>query len=225
VFSCVGVTRTFGTGVTAYSALRDVTCEVRPGCRVALTGPSGSGKSTLLHLIAGLDRPSTGSVVWPAFGGHPLARPGAVGVVYQGASLVDALNVIENVSLPMILGGVSAGDATTRGHEALERLELDALAGKLPEELSAGQAQRVVIARAFASTPKLILADEPTGQLDHVTAAIVIDLLLQVCAEHGAALIVSTHDPLISARLSVQWVMHEGRLDSSCPTGGAVGLR
>jgi ABC-type lipoprotein export system ATPase subunit len=223
--SCVGVTRTFGSGATAHAAVRGVTCEVGPDCRIALTGPSGSGKSTLLNLMAGLDRPSTGSVAWPAFGGHPLARPGVVGVVFQGSSLVAALDVVENVTLPLILGGGSAVEARTRAHETLGRLQLDSLAGKLPEELSAGQAQRVAIARVLAGAPHLILADEPTGQLDHVTAALVIDLLLQVSAEVGAALIVATHDPLISERLSIQWVMHEGRLEPAGPTGRAMGSR
>jgi putative ABC transport system ATP-binding protein len=154
-----------------------------------------------------------------------LARPGVVGVVFQGSSLVAALDVVENVTLPLILGGGSAAEARTRAHETLGRLQLDSLAGKLPEELSAGQAQRVAIARVLAGAPHLILADEPTGQLDHVTAALVIDLLLQVSAEVGAALIVATHDPLISERLSIQWVMHEGRLEPAGPTGRAMGSR
>jgi ABC-type lipoprotein export system ATPase subunit len=220
LFTCVGATRTFGGGAAAYPAVRDVTCEVGPGSRIALTGPSGSGKTTLLHLMAGLERPSRGSVAWPAFGGAPLGRPSHVGIVFQGPSLLAALDVVENVALPRILAGTAAAAATARAHDALGRLALDSLAGKLPEELSAGQAQRVAIARVLAGAPRLILADEPTGQLDRVAATLVMDVLLQASTEIGAALVVATHDALISKRLLIQWVMREGRLESA----GAIGV-
>ena len=207
---CTSVTRAFGSGA---SAVRDATCEVVPGSRIALTGPSGSGKSTLLHLMAGLDAPTAGVVAWPAFGGHPRAHASLVGIVFQGTSLVPSLDVAENVALPMIFGGTTPAEAKTSAMAALERLQLDSLANKLPEELSAGQSQRVAIARVLASAPRLILADEPTGQLDHVTAAGVVDVLLQTSSELDAGLVVSTHDPLISERLSTQWAMHDGRLE------------
>jgi putative ABC transport system ATP-binding protein len=137
-----------------------------------------------------------------------------IGVVFQGSSLVSALDVAENVALPMVLGGAAADDAAVGALEALGSLQLESLANKLPEELSAGQAQRVAIARVLASAPQLILADEPTGQLDHVTAELVIDVLLQAATKLDAALIVSTHDPLVAERLPTQWVMHEGRIES-----------
>jgi predicted ABC-type transport system involved in lysophospholipase L1 biosynthesis ATPase subunit len=214
VFGCTDLTRTFGSGPAALTAVRGVTCVVAPHDRIALTGPSGSGKSTLLHLMAGLDTATSGTITWPAFDGHPLARPGQVGLVFQGASLIPALTVMENVALPMILGDTTEAEATERAYAALVRFDLGALATKLPEQLSAGQGQRVAIARVLASAPRLILADEPTGQLDHATATLVVDVLLAASADLGAALVVATHDPLVAERLTTQWAMGAGRLQS-----------
>ena len=219
--ACAGLARTFGTGDTAVAAVAAVTCTVWPGAHIALTGPSGSGKSTLLHLMAGLDTPSAGTVSWPAFAGHPRARPGLIGVVFQGPSLIPALDAAENVAVPLLLAGVPEQQASERAARALERLGIGELAHQLPQELSGGQAQRVAAARVLAATPRLILADEPTGQLDHAIAATVIDTLLQAATELGAALVVSTHDPLIAQRLPHQWSMHDGHLldDLAAPPG------
>jgi ABC-type lipoprotein export system ATPase subunit len=192
-----------------------VTCSISKETRVAVTGSSGSGKSTLLHLLAGLDAPTAGTICWPGLGGHPLADPGRVGLVFQGQSLLPALTVTENVALPLLLGDSPERQAHARAMEALALLEIGDLQARLPEELSGGQAQRVAVARVLAAGPALILADEPTGQLDHDTAATVIDALLTACEEHGAALIVSTHDPLIAARLPEQWPMSDGALSES----------
>lgn len=223
--TCVDVTRAYGVGDTAFTAVRSVTCEIAPTSRVALTGPSGSGKSTLLHMMAGLDATTAGSVEWPGFGGHPSGRAELVGVVFQGPSLIPVLDVVENVCLPMILSGINASDAEVRARESLSRFELDSLVDKLPDELSAGQAQRVAIARVLAGAPRLILADEPTGQLDRANAALVIDVLLQACDDLGAALVVATHDPLVSERLATRWVMNGGMLDSGDHTDDVAGRR
>ena len=181
-------------------------------------GPSGSGKSTLLHLIAGLDVPTSGSVTWPALGDRGSLRPGPVAVVLQGRSLLPPLNVSENVALPLILGGVGADDAGERASAALARLGLQSLAQKLPEELSGGQAQRVAIARAIAQRPRLLLADEPTGQLDRVTAAAVVDLLLEVADETGAALVVGTHEQALAESFDDSWTMSDGLLVAPQPS-------
>lgn len=207
---CIDVTRTYRAGSTAFTAVRRVSCHVRASSRIALTGPSGSGKSTLLHILAGLDSATSGTVTWPAFGGPPKANAALVGVVFQGQSLIAALDVTENVALPLVLRGVTADRAGVAAREALARLHLESLADKVPDELSAGQAQRVSIARVLAAAPRLVLADEPTGQLDRVNAILVIEVLRQVCDELGAALVVSTHDPLIARRLDSQWTMHDG---------------
>lgn len=209
---CLNVTRTFGTGLGSVVAVHDITCEISAGLRLAITGPSGSGKSTLLHLIAGLDEPTTGTVSWPAFGDRASLRPGPVAVVFQGPSLLPPLDVAENVALPLLLAGAREDEARSGAAAALERLALAALAPKLPEELSGGQAQRVAVARALVGSPRLILADEPTGQLDHASASEVVDALLETAGHLGAALVVTTHDPAVAAKLDVVWVMADGAL-------------
>ena len=213
--SCQRVSHSYGRGNAQVVAVRDVTCEVQPRARIALTGPSGSGKSTLLHLMAGLEEPTSGQVGWPGLGGHPLTHPGRVGVVFQGPSLLPGLNAVENVSFPLHLAGVSDQEASQRSVDALRRLGIDDLAGALPQELSGGQAQRVAAARVLAARPALILADEPTGQLDHRAASQVIDVLLQAADELDAAVVVSTHDPAVAARLPGQWWMRDGHLEGA----------
>lgn len=138
--------------------------------------------------------------------------PPAAGLVFQGRSLVANLDVTENVALPLLFAGHGEAEATGASRAALDRLGIGALAAALPDTLSGGQAQRVAIARVLAVTPPLILADEPTGQLDHAAAALVMDVLLAAADDLGAALIVSTHDPLIARRLPTQWAMRDGWL-------------
>ncbi len=206
------VARTFGTGPAAVVAVHGASCQVAAGERIAVTGPSGSGKTTLLHLLAGLDDPTTGTIEWPAIGSRAALRPGPVAVVFQGPSLLPPLNVVENVALPLLLQGFDARPARAAAADALGTLDLAGLATKLPEELSGGQVQRVAVARALAGRPRLILADEPTGQLDHTSGALVIAALLDAAARLGAALVVSTHDPAVAEHLDIQWAMASGRL-------------
>ena len=206
------VARTFGKGPAAIVAVHGVSCDVHAGELIALTGPSGSGKTTLLHLFAGLDAPTRGTVEWPALGGVADLRPGPVAVVFQSPSLLPPLDVVENVALSLLLQGESRSSARSAAMAALERLGLEALASKLPEELSGGQAQRVAIARVLAGRPRLILADEPTGQLDHHSGAMVVDALISAATELGAALIINTHDQTIADRLPIRWSMASGRL-------------
>jgi putative ABC transport system ATP-binding protein/lipoprotein-releasing system ATP-binding protein len=209
---CAGASRTFGRGQAATVALQPTDCELPPGARVALMGPSGSGKSTLLHLMAGLDEPTSGEVRWPALGPPEALRPGPVAVVFQGPSLLAPLTVAENTALPLVLGGTTYSDALRAGQAALERLDLAELVGKLPEEISGGQAQRVAVARALAGDPRLVLADEPTGQLDHESASAVVDVLLAAASHSEAALVIATHDPAVADRLPEKWHMHDARL-------------
>jgi ABC-type lipoprotein export system ATPase subunit len=208
-----GAARSFGSGAAARVALRPTDCEVPAGARIALMGPSGSGKSTLLHLMAGLDYPTVGSIEWPAIGPCRSLRPGPVAVVFQGPSLIPALTVIENVAFPLILAGETDAEARDRAARTLAQLDLEAIRDKLPEEISGGQAQRVAICRALAGDPRLILADEPTGQLDHEIGAHVVDLLLKAADHAGAALVLSTHDPAVGARLAVNWAIADGKLE------------
>jgi putative ABC transport system ATP-binding protein len=219
---CRGVARVYGSGVAAVVAVSDVNCQVKAGDRIALVGTSGSGKSTLLHLLGGLERPSQGHVTWPALPVRD-GRPTDVGVVFQGPSLLPALDVTENVALPLVLAGVGQEEATERAIAALEAVHLTEQARAVPEELSGGQSQRAAIARVLAAAPRLVLADEPTGRLDHATARVVIDALLRAVDRIGAALVVSTHDPLIAERLPHRWQMADGVMqdvhDSAQQTG------
>lgn len=215
IVRCEGVGRTYGSGTAASVALQPTDCEVRSMTSVALVGPSGSGKSTLLHLMAGLDEPTAGTVSWPAIGTRPDLRPGPIAVIFQGPSLLPPLTVEENVALPLVLGGARDVDARRDARIALGLLDLDDLRAKLPEEISGGQAQRVAVARALAGAPQLILADEPTGQLDRASGKVVIDVLLAAADHASAALVVTTHDPAVAGRLPERWEMHSGRLHTN----------
>jgi putative ABC transport system ATP-binding protein/lipoprotein-releasing system ATP-binding protein len=211
---CAGAARTYGRGQAATVALAPTDCTVEAGARIAIVGPSGSGKSTLLHLMAGLDDPTVGRVEWPAIGDREALRPGPVAIIFQGPSLLPPLTVEENVALPLVLGGEHDADARVNARAALSRLDLDDLRDKLPEEISGGQAQRVAVARAVAGEPRVILADEPTGQLDRANAAAVIGVLLEAADEAGAALAVATHDPDVAGGLAEHWTMRDGRLET-----------
>ena len=215
VVRATNLARTFGTGSAAIVAVHDINCAIHPGDHIALMGPSGSGKTTLLHLLAGLDQPTNGTVEWPSIGTIDDLRPGPVAVVFQAPSLLPPLNVVENVALPLLLAGTERHDADAHARTALARLDLDDLSEKLPEELSGGQAQRVAIARVLAGRPRLILADEPTGQLDHISGAAVIDALVAAAQHTGAALVVNTHDPAVASRLDIRWSMANGALTTS----------
>jgi ABC-type lipoprotein export system ATPase subunit len=216
---CAGAGRTYGSGDTATVALQPTTCAVPAGARIALVGPSGSGKSTLLHLLAGLDEPTVGTVRWPGIGTRADLRPGPVAVIFQGPSLLAPLTVEENVALPLILDGHGDRAARAAARSVLERLDLSELGEKLPEEISGGQAQRVAVARALAGEPTLILADEPTGQLDRASGATVIGVLLAAAEHADAALVVSTHDPTVADHLHEVWEMHSARLVTTAKEG------
>jgi putative ABC transport system ATP-binding protein len=208
---CVDVTRTFGSGPTTVIAVQHATCEVHVGDRIAITGPSGSGKSTLLHMLGGLERPTAGSVSWPGLRGDPIANPGQIGTVFQAPSLLPPLDVRENVGLPLLISG-DVADLELRVESALQALDIEHLGRQLPEELSGGQAQRVAVARVLAMAPVLILADEPTGQLDAEHGRHVIDALFETAHRLGAALVVATHDDKIADRFLVRWTVDDGQV-------------
>ena len=204
----------FATGSTSVLALEAASCQIRAGDRIALTGPSGSGKSTLMNILAGLEEPTSGAVSWPGLDMKRPLRPLQIGFVFQSPSLVPALNVIENVSLPLDIAGIGTA-AMMPPSEALERLGLTALATKMPDELSGGQMQRVALARALVTRPAVIFADEPTGQLDHSTGREVLDALLVAIAGTPTALIIATHDPAMAVLMTDNWRMAAGRLTTN----------
>jgi ABC-type lipoprotein export system ATPase subunit len=209
-----GLSRLFGNGPDAVVAIAEATFEVRAGDKVALVGPSGSGKSSLLHIIAGIDRLTGGTIEWPALGGREDLRPGPVTLAFQGPSLLPPLSVEENVALPLLLAGRPAAAASAAAQAVIGKLGLSDIAAKLPEEISGGQAQRAGVARALVGEPSLVLADEPTGQLDRGSACALMDVLLEHVLSTGAALIVATHDAAMAGRLPLRWSMNDRRLET-----------
>lgn len=207
--------RTYRQGETPVVALAEATFQVVSGARIALVGASGSGKSTLLHLMGGLDTPTSGQINWNALGKRETLRPAKIAFIFQMPSLLPALTVVENVELPLLLGNTPPNIARMAAMTTLEKIQLETIANKLPEELSGGQAQRVAVARALAYRPKLILADEPTGQLDRPTAQHLFDVLLDTIKNTDTALVVATHDMSIAERLQSQWLMNHGTLLNS----------
>jgi ABC-type lipoprotein export system ATPase subunit len=207
--------RSYASGTTSVVALVSVTRNIQPGDKIAIIGPSGCGKSTLLHIIAGLDSPTMGEISWPGMGEKQNLRPVNVGVVFQMPSLSSPLNAVENVEMPLLLTGINAEEARKRAMDMLDRIGLSEIAEKLPEELSGGQAQRISMARAIVCRPKLILADEPTGQLDHPTSQHLMNILLDFVDETGAALVVATHDPAIAGRMETIWRMSYGLIEAN----------
>jgi ABC-type lipoprotein export system ATPase subunit len=208
-----GVSRVYRQRHGMITALLSATCRVAPGDRIALVGPSGSGKSTLLHLMAGLDVPTSGTISWPALGAREALRPAKVAIVFQMPSLLPWLSVVENVELPLVLASIGSGLARAAALDAMARMDLVSLANRLPDELSGGQAQRVAMARALAPRPPLILADEPTGQLDRRTAMDVLDALSRALTGTSAAVVVATHDSAVAERMTTVWRIDHGTLE------------
>jgi ABC-type lipoprotein export system ATPase subunit len=205
--------RVYQRGSKPVIALASATCTIYSGDRIALLGRSGSGKSTLLHLLGGLDTLTDGTISWPALGPYEALRPTQIGFVFQTPSLLAPLTVIENVEVPLLLTQKKGENTRAQAWDLLKRMDLLSLADKLPEELSGGQTQRVAFARALVCKPKLILADEPTGQLDHPTAERLFDVLMVALEETNTALVVATHDPTVARRMRTIWKMHYGHLE------------
>ncbi len=196
------LTKIYGKGDTAVVALDHLNLKVEAGEFVAVMGPSGCGKSTLLHLLGGLDRPTEGDVTIDEANLRSLddtrlaeLRRRKIGFVFQFFNLIPVLNAMENASLPLLLDGMPAAQARSKAAEWLERVGLGGRSLHRPDQLSGGQQQRVAIARALVSEPALILADEPTGNLDSRASDEVVSLLRQVSDEWGRAVIMVTHDP------------------------------
>jgi putative ABC transport system ATP-binding protein len=222
-----GLTKRMPSGGRELEILSDIHLEVAAGELLAIVGPSGSGKSTLLGLLAGLDRPSSGSV--QLFGEElsnlsedrlALLRRGRVGFVFQSFQLMGNLTARENISLPLELCGVS--DAAERTRRALEEVGLSERGHHYPSQLSGGEQQRVAVARAFAADPAILFADEPTGNLDSVTGAKVLELLLDLRRRRGTTLVLVTHDASIASRAERQVQMFGGRIHSDQRRAGGA---
>jgi putative ABC transport system ATP-binding protein len=200
------VWKIYRLGSIEYPALRGVSLSINRGSFVSIVGPSGSGKTTMLHLIGALDKPSRGEIY---VNGIPISRLSenrlaefrnkTIGFVFQQYNLIPYLSAIENVEMPMMVSGVSLAERRKRAKWLLEQLGLGDKIWKRPSELSGGEQQRVAIARALANNPKLILADEPTGNLDSRNARIVVDLLKRINSEMGVTIVVVTHNMEVAA--------------------------
>ncbi|MEY2447557.1 MAG: lipoprotein-releasing system ATP-binding protein [Acidimicrobiaceae bacterium] len=213
-----GVSKRFHRGTEEVVALDRVDLSIEPGEFVALIGPSGSGKSTLLHLAGGLDQPDGGRILLGdrdlatmSIGERAKLRRREVGFVFQFFHLIPTLTVTENVELPLLLDGVKSNGRTS---DLLDRVGIGHRAAHLPGELSGGELQRAAIARALVARPQVILADEPTGNLDSATSEAVLALLAEQVVESGAALVMVTHDRDVAARAPRVHTLRDGRLEA-----------
>ena len=221
------LTKVYGQDAVAITALDKVNLDIEPGQFVAVMGSSGSGKSTLLHLLGGLDRPTSGRVI---IDGHDLAqlndneltglRRRKIGFVFQFYNLIPVLGAGDNVALPLILDGAKQAGARARAEEWLHRVGLRERMDHRPDQLSGGQQQRVAIARALVAEPALILADEPTGNLDTRAGDEIAGLLRHICDEWGRTILMVTHDPRISAYADRIVFLKDGQIVDDTPLSG-----
>lgn len=230
VIDARGISKSYGKGTGRFDALRDVSLQVKRGECVAIVGKSGSGKSTLMHIIALLDSPDDGSVAFNGSDTRSLSarqvnnlRNNEFGFVFQQFFLTAGTSVIDNVTLPLTIAGVSSRARRERGMAVLSQFELADKAGANANDLSGGQKQRVVISRALVNEPTVIFADEPTGNLDTATGAIVEEALFALNREQGITLIIVTHDEDLAARCDRQVFLRDGVIVSDLrPTGVAA---
>ena len=223
-----GVTRTYGTGSAALTVLHGIDLTVQEGEYVGVVGPSGSGKSTLLNIIGALDRPTSGQVL---IGGEDLTsysdarlsrlRGAHLGFVFQQFFLLERRTALENVGDGLLYQGVRRPERRRRAADALRRVGLGARLDHTPAELSGGECQRVAVARALVHRPRLLLADEPTGNLDSASGRAVLELFDALHAE-GATIVVVTHDESIAARMPRVIAMRDGRVESDLVRGVAA---
>ena len=225
VLACREVTKRYELGRTTVEALRGVSLAVAPGEFVALMGPSGSGKSTLLQLLGGLDQPTSGSIV---FEGNDIShlsdaqatklRRERTGFVFQAFNLIPLLSVRENIELPFTIAG-GPKDARERVRQVMELVELTGKEGHRPDQLSAGEQQRVAVARALVTRPSVLLADEPTGNLDYTNSGELLDALWRSCEQVGQTIVLVTHDARAAAYADRVLVIGDGRIEEAIDLG------
>lgn len=214
-----GVTRTFGTPPDTLEIFRNINAQIMPGEIVALVGPSGSGKSSLLHICGLLEAPSSGSVIIAGRDCSKLdeaertrIRRDILGFVYQFHHLLPEFSALENVMMPQLIGGKRSKDAEGLALRLLNMVGLSQRASHRPARLSGGEQQRVAIARALANQPRLILADEPTGNLDPRTADMVFGVFVEMCRARGVSALIATHNLQMAVKMDRTWLLHDGKL-------------
>jgi putative ABC transport system ATP-binding protein len=219
VIALTGVNLSLGSGAARVHILRDINLNIGRGEAIGLLGPSGSGKSTLLMVMTGLERPESGAVVvagknLQTLGEDALARfrGSHIGIVFQAFHLIPTMTALENVAVPLELAG--AHDAFSRAERELTAVGLKHRLGHYPAQLSGGEQQRVALARALGPNPAIVVADEPTGNLDEATGTEIIELLFRGHRERGTTLVLVTHDTALAARCDRVLHMHSGRLES-----------
>lgn len=214
------VTKSFQLGKQQLEVLKGISLTIATGRYISIMGPSGSGKSTLFNMIGGLDKPTSGKVFIDEvdiaqLDAYELAwlRCRKIGYIFQTFNLIPVMTALENVTLPMTFGGTGNDEAVERGMELLKQVGLETRFSHKPSELSGGQQQRVAVARALANDPAIILADEPTGNLDLTTGGEIIDLLKQMSSDRGVTIISATHDfKMLNVSDEVIWI-RDGRID------------
>lgn len=216
---CEKLCKSYQQGALSTEVLRNVTFTMQPNEMMAIVGSSGSGKSTLLHLLGGLDSPTSGEVIYRDRFIHRLSssmkaelRNNELGFIYQFHHLLPDFTALENVAMPLLIAGKNAKYAQDKAHAMLAEVGLASRGHHRPAELSGGERQRVAIARALVNNPSLVLADEPTGNLDHYTADSIFNLLMELNARQGTAFLVVTHDLQLAKRLHRQLEMCDGHL-------------
>ncbi|KFD18398.1 lipoprotein releasing system ATP-binding protein [Tatumella ptyseos ATCC 33301] len=229
LLQCEQLCKRYQEGSVQTDVLKEVSFTLQPGEMTAIVGSSGSGKSTLLHLLGGLDSPTSGEVL---FKGQSLNRMSAaakaelrnreLGFIYQFHHLLPDFSAVENVAMPLLIGKKSSAEALQRATEMLAAVGLAARAAHRPSELSGGERQRVAIARALVNRPSLVMADEPTGNLDARNADAIFQLLGELNQTQGTAFLVVTHDLSLAKRLSRQMEMRDGKLTADVTLTGAL---
>ena len=219
LLSAKNLNKTYKEGKMVTEVLKDVSFDIYPKSLLAIIGSSGSGKSTLLHLLGGLDQPTSGEIMFKSQQLNRLSeqekarlRNQEIGFVYQFHHLLPDFTALENVAMPLLIGGVSPSEAKKRAMVMLESVNLVKRANHRPAELSGGERQRVAIGRALINNPALVMADEPTGNLDKSSADAIFDLLVKLNREHGTAFLVVTHDLALANKLDQQLIMSDGQL-------------
>ncbi|MEQ1582008.1 MAG: lipoprotein-releasing ABC transporter ATP-binding protein LolD [Steroidobacteraceae bacterium] len=222
VLECTGLTKSFMQGDVQVDVLKGVEFSVAAGDRVAIVGASGSGKTTLLQLLGGLDLPTSGDVLIAGQKVSALSdaargtlRNHSLGFVYQFHHLLPEFSAVENVAMPLLIRRVSVRDATAEATRLLERVGLGARLHHRPGQLSGGERQRAAVARALVTKPQVVLADEPTGNLDGANATQVFELMLELNRESGTALVIVTHAPELAARMQKVYRLEGGQLARS----------